>query len=681
KISYPSSHSQSFDITTSDGKKLSYSMAIGALLKKTSSYSPEEKLNYKAAQNSGMFVKERIFPDGRKIQADYYSKKDSGIKSQEDPRCDRIKTIYEMVGEELVPTCRFSYDIEREKNKKGKKHFTYKENGRTDIRDALNNLTKVHFTPDFYVTDIERFDKETFHSKVHFEWGAFGQLKSKSLFDSTHQKIWERTLEYDPYGNVKKEIFSGHLSGADAWESYTKTYSYDTSHRMLSQEEDNGKKTTYTYLNDTNLLITYLIYDHDKILKREFRTYNVDNLLETLITDDGGTDDPDNFSNVTERFITKFRYEEHGLTEWIEEYYLEGTQELLLKKTHLVYNTQSKLKQKDMYNSHGHLCYILSYDYDAYGYLIYETNSLGEKTKATYDDFGNQLTYQAPGKPFQEKGYDKGNLLKFSVETAGHDKRHTYYHYNHKRECTDTLDYLNRETLFEYDLDSNIITITSPPIGDVRLTTKNTYNCLGKQTSTTTPAGHTTTTEYNSRGSPTLITYPDGAQKRYIYNLDGTLKISIDEEGYETHYTWDIFERPLTKETAGLAKETFTYSSFHLLTHTNSEGYTTTYTYDKAGRKTSETKEEQTLLYFYDGFGRVHCTQQEDLFTFTEYNYLDQLIEEKEEAASGTLLSKTTYSYHPSGNLKEMHRHHDDGIFVETTNYDLWNRIKEKKDP
>ncbi|MES2345136.1 MAG: hypothetical protein V4494_04275 [Chlamydiota bacterium] len=310
-----------FEITASDGRVLHYDMWRGLIEKAVVSEKPAEKFEFAAGWDLHFFVKERQFPDGRKIKVDYYTVKDT--ESLKDPRCDRVKTVYEMIGKELVPTYRFSYDIRREKIKKKKKRYAYKENGKTDIHDALGNLTRVHFSPNFYINAIERFDKETLYTKLSFEWREYGQLKAKTLYDKEGSKVWERRLEYDDRGNVLEEIFSGDLSGEGGFQSYTTTYTYNDENLMLTQTEENGRCTTYEYKSGTDLLSFRSLNDEKRIIKREFRQYNAQNLLETLITDDGKAKELDNLMGVTERFITRFRYEGHGLPEWIEEYYLE----------------------------------------------------------------------------------------------------------------------------------------------------------------------------------------------------------------------------------------------------------------------------------------------------------------------------------------------------------------------
>ncbi|MES2344595.1 MAG: RHS repeat-associated core domain-containing protein [Chlamydiota bacterium] len=673
-----------FEITTSDGRVLHYDMWGGLIKKATFTEKPEEKFEFTAGLDVHFFVKERQFPEGRKIRVDYYTKKDTG--SFKDPRCDRVKTIYEMVGEELVPTYRFSYDISREKIKKKKKRYAYKENGKTDIYDALNNLTRVHFSPNFYINAIERFDKETLYTKLKFEWREYGQLKAKIFYDKENNKVWEKRFEYDARGNVLEEIFSGDLSGEGAFQSYTTTYTYDDHNLMLTQTEENGRCTTYEYKSGTDLLSFRGLHDGKKMIKREFHQYNAKNLLETLITDDGETWELDNLSGVTERFITKFSYEEHGLPEWIEEYYLRDGCEKLITKTFIRYNLQRRVEYKTIYDSENQSRYTLEYNYDRYGFLTCETNPAGQTTYITNDCFGNQFTCTLPGGVVHEKHHDKGNHVTCHVVKAEGKKHHTYYKYNHKYQQTKILDYLNREIVFERDLDGNVIKTIFPKVQnedgqEIEPIARAEYNCLGKITSETTPLGRTTTTRYNSRGSPIEITYSNGTIETFTYNLDGTLKTAVDQKGYETVYLYNTCQQLIQKTVAGMVVQILTYNSFHITSQTDNEGRHTTYTYDKAGRKDSETTEGETITYSYDALGFLARTTSQDLHLFTKYNLLGQLKEEREENAKKEILARIRYFYDLAGNCEEIIRYFDDTVATEITRYDSWNRVYEKKDP
>ncbi len=692
-----------FTIHTSEGKELDYKYENGLLINVSSKEKPTEKLEYTFSLTLGNLIKERNFDEEKKIRVDYYLPDNNPVEKPADPRCNRVRTIYETVGNEVIPTYRFAYDISRETIKEGK--YAYKENGTTEIFDVDNNLTRVRFSPQFYILAIERFENreggQKLHSKLSFTWDHEGQLEKKTLFGADGLPVWERSFAYGARGNVLLETLSGDLRGEGKWESYSTRYTYDENNLVRSQTADNGKIVLYDYLPGTDLLTARLVSDGGKIVSRELRFYDKDHLLKTMILDDGSSNDPRHLQDVSERHITCFMYDARGIPEWTEEYYLGTEGRKLLRKTHLVYNRKGKVERKEIYDGSGQISTVWEYDYDPKGHLNFEKNPLGQITTSTYDNYGNQITYTPAKGAHLVKHYDKSGritrLEEFEQEQLrpqshfwaqidlGPGRRTTTFRYNKKSQQIGIRDYLHHETQLTYDLDGHVATKTSPPVlnaygKEMRCITRFAYNALGKPVSVTTPRGHTTLTRTTCRGAPALIIHPDGTQEQFRYNLDGTLAASIDQEGNETAYTYDLFDRVKTKTTP-LSQEVFHYNTFHLFEHTDSEGRTTTYTYDKAGRKTSETTEGETIEYAYDRLGRLSRTKTGDLCFYTVYNLLDQVIEEREEDLNKNISSKVQYAYDDAGNRTTVKQFREEGVAIEISTYDSWNRKEKSTDP
>ncbi|MGE5196803.1 MAG: RHS repeat-associated core domain-containing protein [Anaerolineae bacterium] len=166
------------------------------------------------------------------------------------------------------------------------------------------------------------------------------------------------------------------------------------------------------------------------------------------------------------------------------------------------------------------------------------------------------------------------------------------------------------------------------------------YDSAGRQISKTDGNGWTTKTCYTAHGKPAKIEHPDETCETFCYYPNGELKSSTNQEGTITSFTYDIFNRVLSKTLTSskgeiLFQEIFRYNNFHLLSHTEidptcSKERTTEYEYDFAGRKINESMRiegglERTI-YSYDSLGRLQTTQTEDLLTITEYDALDRLI-------------------------------------------------------
>ncbi len=688
KIRFLYENKHHFKIITSDGRTLSYQGSPGHIKKVISPEKPEEIFKYKIDLKSGVQLYKRSFPEGRVLKADYYT-------DQNSPSLGRVKTFWETVGDQVIPTYTFSYDIARIKTKEHR--YAYYKNGKTDIYDVEGNKTSVLFSKDFYTQEIQSFinkgSHQEFSHSLHFNWSQ-GELESKFLVDAHHKTLWKREFKYDSRGNVLLETFSGDLSGKGKTESYRIAYTYNDDNLMLSQTEDNGRITLYTYFPGTDLLESRFIADKEKILKREFRFYDNNHLLKIVITDDGSSHDCNNLADVSERFITRFNYNSRGLPEEIQEIYLNGIEEKLVKNTAITYNAFGQVIEKKIFDANGEYRYSLTYSYDTRGRLKEETNAIGQVAKTTYDEYGNLLFYSPYGDYLhQHLRYDKSHCLK-QIEEIDLEGKHrfTYHTYNLKKQRVTTCDFMNNTTTFSYDLLGNIIKTLLPPVfneeGEKNVpVVENRYDCAGRQTSHTSPSGHTTITHYNSRGSPILILFPDGTKKQFFYNLDGTLRKERDQAGTLISYKYDILKRITEKNFSSsdrklLASESTIYTAFHPQKLIDLEGRTTDYTYDCAGRQSSETHEGETISYTFDALGRVHSVQHEDFCLITEYDLLDRILEEREEDLSGTLLAKTTYDYDRMGNRSRITRFKDcNTTHTEFLLYDSWGRLREKRDP
>ena len=96
-------------------------------------------------------------------------------------------------------------------------------------------------------------------------------------------------------GNITKECVFGDLTGknsvsiqmsdgypkAKGYECYEilRTYSNDGFNSLLEEKEPSGKRTVYTYVPNRDLPKSKLVYDHKKIVLREFFSYDKNAVL------------------------------------------------------------------------------------------------------------------------------------------------------------------------------------------------------------------------------------------------------------------------------------------------------------------------------------------------------------------------------------------------------------------
>lgn len=283
-------------------------------------------------------------------------------------------------------------------------------------------------------------------------------------------------------------------------------------------------------------------------------------------------------------------------------------------------NLQSpwRVAEEPVYDASNAHAYTLFRTYNERGDLLTETNRLGQKAIYTYDmkgqiktacNFSNRLEmywlHDSRGrvKAKTEKG-DDGIIHKTLSEYDFHDRKIW------------EQDPFGNQTRYTQDLIANKVVKTDfPPILSIEVeplpvTTGATYHPLGRELTLTDANGNTTCYRRNAYGAPTEIIYPHGGREIFRYTKGGQLRDHTDLDGLTIHYERDIFGRVLFKtyfssESDPIAKETFTYSAFHLLTETDKERHTQYYTYDGAGRKIQEAFCGRVTDFYYDKLSRI----------------------------------------------------------------------------
>src|SRR3990167_8613170 len=243
-----------YGIETSDGRHLEYyhfSHNGRHQLKKVSGDEKiEETIEYLTYEGRCL-VNKISWPQGRYKEFTYYLPGDlcNDIQVQKnDEICFRVKQILSPVGEDnaKVATHTFLYDLSQKK---------------TTVLDAYEAPTIYSWNDDLRPITIERFHREgVLYNKEQFTWGQNGtadetNLLCKELINGNGEYLQATLYFYDGFGNVEKESLYGDLTGEGA-DVYTKkfTYSSDGKHLLLSETEDNGRKTTYSYHKNTSFL-------------------------------------------------------------------------------------------------------------------------------------------------------------------------------------------------------------------------------------------------------------------------------------------------------------------------------------------------------------------------------------------------------------------------------------------
>lgn len=659
-------------------------------------------------------------PEGRFLSNEYYKKGSNQNGSDRvklyflDPKLDRIMLQKSPVGVDSTPitTHRYFYHLRME----GDDDNLIALGGQTTVYDAHDQRTDYLFNDDYRITDICRWGEgnQYIYSFEKSFWGANDTANSTNLMSRTlanaHSEIKLcRSYTYDHNGNALQKIFWGQLTGRHLgniildpngipypWSSecHVKTYTYSTdNHNHLLSENDGKKTIEYTYYPNTNQVSRSLTKVGDTICKREFNGYDSNGSLTVAMADDGSELFIPQHSNITERrttFISNRTEAPIGLPETIEQRYMDLTtgQDILLGKVCNKYSQIGRLLSQEHYDSENTLKFILEWDYDALGNVIMEKDALGRIINRKYDRNKNLIYEEGPFPGFyKEFKYDFSNRLIGLSEVHPDGTRLTSsFRYDFLGNKIASIDPYGQETRFVYDHQNRLIRTLFPivinenqvplqPIAQIE------YDLFNNPSKIIDVSGGTTTIAYTAYNKPYRKIHPDGTAERFEYDTSGNMTLSVAQNGTKTFYEYDAFDRVIKKyvvspEDELIHTESNVYNAFHLLSNTGPDGMTTHYEYDNAGRMIKVIKGEMRTEYAYDTLGResrvlTFFGLEPDEYTaqVKEYDFLNRVIEQRDEDSLGNVLTKEVYEYDLSGNRNVVCKFNQAGESLTKTEY------------
>ena len=487
--------------------------------------------------------------------------------------------------------------------------YTYdKHNNITEIKDALGYITK-------YDIDLNGLTTKTTlpnGGEYSYSYDAVHRLTGIKTPNG-----YEKTFTYDNEGNIVME--------SDNMDR-TYLYSYDSDHNITKAINPNGLETSYSYDSYGNLLSVL----EGKERKSSY-TYDLLDRLISEIDPEGKVskvsyDGVGNVSSVTlpgER-TTKYSYDSN--------YNLTSITEPMGYISTLAYDKNDRVTSQ--IDAKGN---IESYSYDQVGQITGIVDRNGNERTFSYDAHGNI------SKAVNEKGksltytYDLvNNLTAISSGVLGETK----YEYDGMGNVISSLTGSGK-TLYDYDLESNLIEITDPR----GKTEKNEYDLAGDIKRSVRPDSSSVSYDYDKLNSLISKEYSeDSSSVEYSYDEYGNRTEMTDSSG-DTEYSYDI-----------LGRLTSTVDTF---------GREVKYTYDEAGRLESITYPEgNEVSYSYDLNDRLVSVDDSGEITRYTYNELNQLTETIRPDGS-----KTTYSYDKNGNITELTNRDSSGNDVSTFKY------------
>ncbi|MFZ0564607.1 MAG: RHS repeat-associated core domain-containing protein [Chlamydiales bacterium] len=638
------------------------------------------------AQSGHYLLSKKILPEGRFLNIDYDKQGRLIALKSPDAQSGKPTLLYS-----------FSYD-----------------DACTSVTNAANIKTLYRYDNRLQLVAVECYDQKGELYRIDQKY--YGKTKKDltlltalTIADGQKQIHSYCSFKYDNNGNVLEEKLYGNLTGKkeislqadskgglldpDEEECHTKkfSYSHDGFNLLTSLGDCKGNQTAYLYEEGSNRISRKLIYEQEKIKKREFHYYNDDCVCIKIIEDDGDEEEIDEYLvEINEVHITEMHPKEHlpgvGLSEIIEEktFDVKSKQEILIKKLVNAYSAQGHLLSCATYDANDHYAYTVNKTYNLLGQVTSETDPVGNTTSYSYDKVGNQILISIPSqqKSIQTK-YDYRNNPVQVMETAGGIQDIQQYTYDLLDRKITSTDRYGQTTQYKYDSFGRLVQLIHSTVLDeygrpIQPIFSYTYDIFGNVLTVTDPKGYITQKTYNLRGDPSKVHYPDGTFELFKYDTEGTLHRSFTRDRIITVYEYDYLGRIEYEEvsTSGergaesfLKNRSYQYDAFHLLEEMDGNAVTL-YKYDATGKvidiskyedgyKNTKSNSRKTEI-IYDALGRESKKKiwfdigpTDYAFECCEYDLLNNIIQKRIEDADGNIHLLKNFTYDSSGRCIE----------------------------
>ncbi|MGE3953595.1 MAG: RHS repeat-associated core domain-containing protein [Parachlamydiales bacterium] len=528
----------------------------------------------------------------------------------------------------------------------------------TDAWDANGHRTRFHYSELGKIHRIEAFEQGVKRrSFEQLEWNG-ANLGGRCVCDGQGRKLLNSAFLYDERHNVIQEVESGAVTGHTSIspELFTKvfTYSSDGFNNLLTEAYDRTL-IICTYWEGTDLLKTKSTYEGEQLRLEEHYEYDGNASLARYTRRDG-------YRTYLKKITARDQQPGFGLPEWIEEFVLDGTSEVLQRREHLHYSDRHEVIRCDIYDGEALLRYSLHFEYDALGRVIQSADAEGQVVLASYDGAGHLVERITPTTHTRIHHDLAGRPAQTAItDTVGGCQTTTNF-YDPAGHLVGSADPYGNVTRFSVNRDGKPLRTTYPAVeieGRWKNATREaTYDAWGNLTSSKDENGNVTRFTYNGRNQPIGIEYADGGHETFRYSLKGEVESHTDLSGLTTHYIRDYRGRPiivrlLDSEGRCLKETTHAYEGDCLAETCHPDGTVTTYTYNACGQLVEENFEGRRVRYTYDALKRPIEKQLCDETSGTTFRYhydlLDRLV--REEIYADRLLSWKRWEYDFDGHV------------------------------
>ncbi|PYG87917.1 RHS repeat-associated protein, partial [Ruminiclostridium sufflavum DSM 19573] len=465
--------------------------------------------------------------------------------------------------------------------------------------------------------------------------------------------------EYDALGNkIKETAPAAYLygEGTEGRDKNTTVYTYDVLNRLekITRKYDDGEGnikdvyTQYTYdatgnkETETNERGFVTRYAYDELGRVETITDEENNTIaytydtagnKTAETNAKGTmtysyDRLNRQKTVTDaynRVISCNVYDANGnIIKTIDASgYLSGNDEASRYGTVYSYNLANMVTEKSTPEAVKENTYTEKYEYNQYGEVIRQTNSLGEATAYEYDEAGRLTKVTDPLKVTTKYSYDKLGSKLSMTDGRGKLTRYSYTAFGMLKAVTNPD---GKTESYKYALSGKLACVTDKKGNKTLYTYDSTGQLLEKRAAAT------------------------GDSIKYTYDESGNRSTMEDESGKST-YEYDRSNRLKTIKKAGLVQISYDYDAVGNVTKvTDLKGNETGYTYDASSRMETVAYGGKTTEYEYDENGRRKAITY-DGGVKEEYGYDrdNRLISMTNKKPNGSSISEYAYEYDTAG--------------------------------
>jgi RHS repeat-associated protein len=532
--------------------------------------------------------------------------------------------------------------------------YNYDSNGRlASISDASGQSLAFTYNSSNHITKVT----DSAGRYVSYAYSSAGNLQTVTdalggtttyAYDSAHRLtsitdprgVTFLRNTYDAQGRVTEQrdgldnlwdldYTSGQTTVTEP-EGGTRTYSFDSQDRLVSETDELGHTTTYGYDAAGNL--NDIVRPGGAAWQLNYNSGGNPTSITDPLGDQQsyGYDGQNRLTSYTDPRNKTFSYT------WSPANDVTQLTDPQNHTTTLAYNSAGQPTAVTDPSDH-----TTSYGYDSRGNLTSLTDPLGHATAYGYDAYNNLTSVTRPGLAAETLERNKlGDLL--SVTTpAGNKTSYTYDANGEPTQITDpalntwqivrdamerpiqVTDPLGNQTQIAYDGDLNTTQVTDRrgnittygydqanqlteverPAGD---SYSFAYDERGNRTQASDPLGHTTTYAYDLADRLTQVEEPLGTTTHYGYDAAGNLTSLTDPRGNETDFAYDPLGR-LTEIDQPLVKQaSFAYDPAGNLASRTTDAGNLAYTHDAADRLTQVASGQDVLRTFaYDAADRL----------------------------------------------------------------------------